>query len=211
VLVGAVPVSGRDVVTISLGANVTDRQDFGEHDDEEGSGAGLGVGYRRFAGEQLDGWFYNARVDLWALSIDWRDEPGARGTSDVLVLQPSVEGGYGFRLGARWRLAPSSLRRAWSSTSTPAARTWARAGSGCWGCRACTASSSIGVMQPVRTSSRPACARHGALAPPSAAVDTRRRRALWRARAHSGSCPDKLHHTCQPASSSCPRGVTSRI
>jgi hypothetical protein len=130
VLVGAVPVSGRDVVTISLGANVTDRQDFGEHDDEEGSGAGLGVGYRRFAGEQLEGWFYNARVDLWALSIDWRDEPGARGTSDVLVLQPSVEGGYGFRLGARWRLAPSSL---------------------------------------------------------------------------------KLHHTCQPASSSCPRGVTSRM
>lgn len=97
------PLSAHGVLTFGLGANLTERDDFGEHDDEEGDGFGLGAGYRHYFGERLDRWFLGGRVDLWSLSIDWTD-PGASGTSDVLVLQPTVEGGYGFRIGERSRL-----------------------------------------------------------------------------------------------------------
>jgi len=103
-LYGEKPLSEHGVLTFGLGANLTDRQDFGEHEEEDGDGFGVGVGYRHYFGERLDRWFLGGRVDLWSLSIDWRDPPGASGTTDVLVLQPTVEGGYGFRLGERWRL-----------------------------------------------------------------------------------------------------------
>ena len=102
-LYGEVPLTDHGLLTFDLAANLTDRQDFGEHDEEDGSGFGGGVGYRYYFGQRLDRWFLGARVDLWSLSIDWQD-PGTSGNTDVLVLQPTVEGGYGFRLGDRWRL-----------------------------------------------------------------------------------------------------------
>ena len=78
------------------------------YQDEDGDGFGGGVGYRHFFGEDLGGWFMGARVDLWSLEIDWRDKLGTpkkrRGSTDVLVLQPTFELGYGFLLEERVRL-----------------------------------------------------------------------------------------------------------
>lgn len=98
--------SERSVLTARLAANVTDRRDWGEQDDEEGDGFGGGVGYRYFFGDDLDGWLVGARVDLWDLEIDWRDDnPAAEGTTDLIVLQPTVEAGYAWRLpDSRWRI-----------------------------------------------------------------------------------------------------------
>jgi len=38
-------------------------------------------------------------VDLWFLDIDWKDDPNLSGSTDVVVLQPTVEGGYAWWLG----------------------------------------------------------------------------------------------------------------
>lgn len=104
------------VLTASLGLNVTDRGDFGEHDDEEGEGPGFGIGYRRYldlagilpgdlpAAERL-GWFAGGRVDLWFLDIDWEDDPNRSGSTDVIVVQPTGEGGYSWRAGGGWRMS----------------------------------------------------------------------------------------------------------
>jgi hypothetical protein len=102
------PLSPRDQLTLRLAANLTDREDYGEQDDEEGHGFGGGVGYRRYWAEQRAGWLYGARLDLWSLEIDWTEDPGGpgeeSGSTDLLVLQPSVEGGYGWSVGTNWQL-----------------------------------------------------------------------------------------------------------
>lgn len=98
-----VPLSERDVLTLRAGYNFTERQDYGEHDDESGGGPGTGVGYRHYFGEETSGWLLGARVDLFSLEIDWKDDasatqPRRKGETDILVLQPTVEGGYRFAL-----------------------------------------------------------------------------------------------------------------
>lgn len=111
---GRSEVGAGEFVTARFAVNVTDRQDDGERDDEEGSGWGAGLGYRRYFDRAIDGtadsgagWLWGARVDLWDLEIDWIDAPGGpgerRGSTDVVVLQPTVEVGYGFDLSSGWR------------------------------------------------------------------------------------------------------------
>ena len=100
------PVSDDSEVTYRLAYNATDRQDFGEHDDESGGGPGLGVGYRHYFGPDHSGWLVGGRLDLWILEIDWEDDPPAtplEGTTDVVVLQPTLEGGYSLPLNDDWR------------------------------------------------------------------------------------------------------------
>lgn len=96
------PWSESEVITLRAGYNLTERGDFGEHDDEEGGGPGFGVGYRRLLGVPgEDGWLVGGRVDLYFLEIDHEDDaPPASGTTDVVVLQPTVEGGYGWNLAS---------------------------------------------------------------------------------------------------------------
>ena len=108
-LAGRWRVSERDAVTVNLGYNAADRGSNGEHQDETGGGPGAGMGVRRYYGEEHTGWLVGARADIWYLSIDWKDgvgTPGATsGTSDVWVFQPTVLGGYRWRLGrSRWYL-----------------------------------------------------------------------------------------------------------
>jgi len=91
----SVALSQRERLLFYVGYNLTDRGDFGEHDDEEGGGPGFGLAWRRyFSGVDRDGWYAGARADLWFLEIDWRDdEPARSGRTDVLVLQPTAVGG----------------------------------------------------------------------------------------------------------------------
>lgn len=103
-----IPHFEKGMLTIRLGYNFTDRRDLGENDDEEGEGPGGGVGYRHYFGPEHTGWLVGGRVDVWDLEIDWEEDsnpPGRRkGTTDVIVVQPTLEGGYSYRLGGRWRV-----------------------------------------------------------------------------------------------------------
>jgi hypothetical protein len=103
-----------EFVTARLAANVTDRRDWGERDDEEGGGWGGGLGYRQYFDHKIDGesnsgagFLWGARFDVWDLEIDWIDQPGqpgeTRGSTDVIVFQPTAEIGYGFDLSSGWR------------------------------------------------------------------------------------------------------------
>lgn len=91
-------ISDTDAVILRVAVNSTDRNDWGEHDDESGSGVGVGLGWRHALTESIEttGWLIGARADIWSLEIDWK-EPGPRtGTTDIIVLQPTVECGYGW-------------------------------------------------------------------------------------------------------------------
>ncbi len=88
----------RWALLVSGGVNLTDRGDFGEHDDEEGEGGGGGIALRYHPRGSGRGWFVGARADLWRLSIDWTD-PGRSGNTKVTVLQPTGLAGYRFPVG----------------------------------------------------------------------------------------------------------------
>lgn len=96
------PVGQHDAWFVAAGANLTDRRDLGEHYDEQGGGGGIGGGWRRYRDAARSRWYWGGRVDLWSLDIDWEDDGGADGTSQILVLQPTVEGGYAWVLGGPW-------------------------------------------------------------------------------------------------------------
>lgn len=105
---GHFPISEHEVISLRAGWNETDRHDFGEHDDEDGGGPGVGAGFRYYVGERYAGWLFGCRVDVWFLDIDWADDgppgPPRSGSSDVVVLQPTIEAGYCFPLGEHCRL-----------------------------------------------------------------------------------------------------------
>lgn len=103
-------VSEHDAIHVRVAANIVDRHDWAEHDDETGDGFGIGVGWRHSlqphdpgTTDRPNSWFYGARVDVWDLTIDWKD-PGRTGTTDILVLQPTAEVGYGWNTSSLGRL-----------------------------------------------------------------------------------------------------------
>ncbi len=88
-------------ILLRLGANITDRQDFSdENDEEEGAGFGATAGYRKHFEMTKGKIIAGLNLDLWNLWIDWRDDVGTvderSGTSYVFVVQPWLEGGYFF-------------------------------------------------------------------------------------------------------------------
>jgi len=89
-----------DVFYTRFAANITNRGDAGEHDDEAGSGTGFGFGYRKYETREHTGWIYGLRADIWNLSIDWRDDsPPRNDNTFVIVFQPTAEIGYAWKLG----------------------------------------------------------------------------------------------------------------
>ena len=97
------PAGENDAWLLEVGLNVTDRDDDGEHEEEDGYGIGIGAGWRRYASEGRLGFFWGGRANLWDMEIDW-DDPARRGTSTVLVFQPTVEVGHAWSLGGAWIL-----------------------------------------------------------------------------------------------------------
>lgn len=65
----------------------------GKHDDENGGGAGGGLTVDKYFRAGQVGWFVGGRAELLFLNIDYRN-PGVRGNSDIVVLQPTARGGY---------------------------------------------------------------------------------------------------------------------
>lgn len=84
-------------VGLYLGYNLTNRRDWGEHDDEQGGGAGAGLAWRHYFKEKdVSGFHAGIRTDLWFLTIDWEDDDGREGETEVSVLQPTAQLGYSF-------------------------------------------------------------------------------------------------------------------
>ena len=65
--------------------NLTDRRDFGENDNEEGGGPGGGLGYRYYFKNNRTHFFLGSRLDIWRLEIDWRNDDGSSGETDITV------------------------------------------------------------------------------------------------------------------------------
>lgn len=86
--------SPKQVITFHAGFNVTNRRDWGEHDDETGEGAGVGLSWRYYPKEAPAGLHVGVRSDLWFLGINWQQNSGTSGTTDVTVLQPTAQLGY---------------------------------------------------------------------------------------------------------------------
>lgn len=81
-----------------LGANITDRQDFSdENDEEEGEGFGGSVGFRKYYPQKKGKIVAGIHLDAWNLWIDWVDN-GINGDTYIFVLQPWLEAGYYFDL-----------------------------------------------------------------------------------------------------------------
>lgn len=104
-------------LTSRIGYNFTDRRDWGEHDNEEGGGPGFSLGLERneFITENLS---LQLRSDLWFMEIDWEDtrticsfvgcsEVDLEGSSDIMVLQPTIGLTYDLPIFKKFTLSPS--------------------------------------------------------------------------------------------------------
>lgn len=102
--------SKRDLVTARLGYQIIDHRDQGEHDDETGSGYGGSAGYKHYFNRFFNGPSIGVRADFWSNKIDWesKTDTGTRtGTSEILVVQPTAEIGWGLLLGENMVLTPA--------------------------------------------------------------------------------------------------------
>ena len=88
------PIGTKLTWTFHVGVNITDRRDWGEHDDESGSGVGFGGVVRYFFNEEGSGFHAGVRNDLWFMDIEWMQNTGQMGFSDVIVWQPTAQFGY---------------------------------------------------------------------------------------------------------------------
>lgn len=86
-----------------IGMNIADRQDFSpHHDHEEGNGPGGSLGVRYYLKPGEFGKFYaGLRSDIWSMTINWTNNgpPVEKGSSDILIVQPTLELGYLHRFG----------------------------------------------------------------------------------------------------------------
>lgn len=100
--------SSRSSLYARLGYQLIDHRDLGVQDDETGSGYGLSIGYARHWRADRSGWTLLVKSDLWLNDIDWQDgSDGSTGTSDITVLQPTLQAEYGWHLSDHLLLRPS--------------------------------------------------------------------------------------------------------
>ena len=106
-----VALDSRYAASVRLGYNYIRHGDAGKHEDERGQGWGGTLGLKRYFAEGRKGWFAGLRTDLWFNNIDWKDKAGqpgeVTGTTDIVVLQPTVEAGFCLRKTQSWFLAPA--------------------------------------------------------------------------------------------------------
>ncbi|MEZ4886746.1 MAG: hypothetical protein R3E32_18605 [Chitinophagales bacterium] len=99
-------------LNVRVGYNFARHEDFGVHQDETGGGWGGSLGFRHYTSPDKSALFLGVRTDLWFNTIDWIDFIGqvdeVSGTTDIVVLQPTIEIGYGFLLNDRILIAPSA-------------------------------------------------------------------------------------------------------
>jgi hypothetical protein len=78
--------------------------------EEKGGGFGAALGYRYFL-DKREGIFFGGRADFRKMNIDWVAESPfsilTYGTTEVSILQPTVEVGYQFKINKHWTIAPA--------------------------------------------------------------------------------------------------------
>lgn len=100
----------KHVVHAGLGVNIANRHDWsGLNDDEKGTGFGGSLGYRYLFTPQKNSFFLGARVDLWAMKINWKDKLGTpqavNGTTKITIFQPTAHVGYWLKLNnSKWNI-----------------------------------------------------------------------------------------------------------
>lgn len=92
-------ISPKSAIGIYAGYNKADREDFGEHQNEEGGGFGAGLVYKRYIVKDSSGFYVGLENFIWTLEIDWADTApdnafSLTGSTDILVLQPAFNFGY---------------------------------------------------------------------------------------------------------------------
>ena len=93
-------------INLRLGFQLIDHRDLGVHENEEGSGYGASLAYRRFFKPDYKGLSLALRTDLWFNEIDWRDEL-LEGTSNITVVQPTLMGEYAIQVSPSMTITPS--------------------------------------------------------------------------------------------------------
>jgi hypothetical protein len=101
-----------DEVHLRLGYQFINHRDLGVQAEEKGTGFGFTLGYRRYLNRSGSGWSMGFRNDLWWNTIDWNSGKGtipyASGTTEILVVQPTLEVAYTFLPeDGNWTAAPS--------------------------------------------------------------------------------------------------------
>jgi len=105
-----VPISDRALLHLRAGYQFIDHRDLGKHDDETGSGYGFSLGYKRYLNAVQTKWSFMFKTDVWFNSIDWEGtetDGSATGSTDIVVLQPTVQAEYDFMISERLALSPS--------------------------------------------------------------------------------------------------------
>ncbi|KYG79025.1 hypothetical protein [Roseivirga echinicomitans] len=91
-----------NVLNTRIGYNMARRQDFGEHDNEEGGGLGLNIGFKHYLKPASSGLYYELKSSIWFMNIDWRDnKPIRTGSTSITVFQPTAIAGYDFNLSSK--------------------------------------------------------------------------------------------------------------
>jgi len=105
------PLSEMSNLHLRAGYQIIDHRDLGVQDNETGNGYGFSVGYKRFFKSDRSGLALMLKNDVWFNKIDWEDDlttpSPAIGTSNITVIQPTLQAEYGFMLGENAILAPS--------------------------------------------------------------------------------------------------------
>lgn len=102
------PFKNNSYFTFKLGYNAADRKDFAfdisGHNNEEGGGVGLSLGYEYMFGGKIEGAFAGIRTDLWQMEIDWEIDgpPIESGMTNIIVFQPVLELGYQFNYASKF-------------------------------------------------------------------------------------------------------------
>jgi len=92
----------QNILNARIGYNMARRQDFGEHDNEEGGGLGLNVGFKHYLKPIHSGFYYELKSSIWFMNIDWRDnKPNRNGSTSITVFQPTAMAGYDFNLNSK--------------------------------------------------------------------------------------------------------------
>jgi hypothetical protein len=104
-------------INFRLGYQLIDHRDLGVQENEEGSGYGASVAYRRFFSNDHKGFSLALRTDLWFNKIDWQDGTSV-GTSNITVIQPTLMGEYAFQVSPSMVISPSfSFGWEWNATT----------------------------------------------------------------------------------------------
>lgn len=98
-------------VHLRLGYNWLRHQGYGVHEDERGDGFGFTLGYKYYFKPGFERWFLGIKNDIWWNEVDWMDNIGQSdeisGTTNITVVQPTLEGGIALPVGENWFFSPT--------------------------------------------------------------------------------------------------------